>query len=264
MLTGDYRRHERGATYTTDFLCFRATSPRQHVIAHVTVERTLRPLAAKKIRKRKLPPEVVIVISTCQNNPELFTYLIQLDNVISSRSERYAIYILLRTGSDADQDENASLKSDFPDDDQWKAWWSGSVVTSQRVIRSRGEQNDVRSVQHLVRDIRTHFPEATTILTDTETIIDTQLVSKCQALARKGKQMYYPYPVMAAVDRATHRAGVRYSLLTASRRPYCINAADLDTLLAPTDSLLSTTVSQSRKRLKVVRAAEFSLRVRII
>ena len=257
MLTGDYRRHEHGTTYSLDLLCHENNSNTSHVVAKVTMERRLKPLVVKKVRKRKLHPDVIIIIATKETDPDLFSYLLKLNKLIKRRHERCAIYLLLQV-----EEEKGASTVTSSSRRPLESWWTGHHAAF-RVFRET-KRSRARTLQNLVQDVKTHFPDATTIMTDTSVHITTNFIIKCKTLSRTGKQMYYPYPVIPVLSNRSTDPRVLYYLHTKAQRPYCINAADLEGLVSPRDSLLSTIVRQNEQQLKVARAVDFDLEVRLI
>jgi hypothetical protein len=223
------------------------------------MERTLKPLVVKKVRKRKLKPDVVLIITAPANDRNLFSYLLILNKLIKQRHERCGVYLLLTEDT---KDDDVAVKSTTPDGHQLESWWTGSHSTF-RVFRET-KHNHARTLQNLVQDVKTHFPDATTIVTDTSVHVTNIFIIKCKTLTRRGKQMYYPYPIKPVLNNRSREPRVVYYLQTKGQRPYCINAADLERLVTPRDSLLSTTVRQKGHQLKVARAVEFGLKVRLV
>ena len=254
--------HDEGTTYKVDFLCSSVSmNPPHHVVASVTLEKQVAPPLIKKIRKRNISGNTLVVLVTDVNDTDLFPSVVRLKSLI--RHGNGDRIIVLVSNPSAGKTPLKHPQDTLYSKDSLDSWLRQKKSAVETYYMPTAAYDGLNSVSALIDRISADYPDYTVLITGTRVRVTRPFLQRCRVLARRGKQLYRPYPVRAdLLTDSGSQTQVKHKVATDVIRPVCIQAADLvqpelhDDLLDAFPPQPKERTSKEEKKLKIVRAID--------
>ena len=240
----------------------------QHVVSKVTLTKRLGQPQLKKLRKRPMPSDLALLVTSHYGDPQLLDFLLMVKELANRIRQKLRVFlVLLKEMSTSKSSRSSKTRGEALYTAKELKNWYNQEKFSELVTLVTDQDTDLRSsFATVVKAIQANNSDAVVLVTSPNVHFDRYFLRRCKTITRAGSHMYQPLPrwhvlqnngLAASQDHGG--SDVTFDVIwTENSRPVCIHISDLG------NALDKKKLKDYPRRLKVTKSFDVGLHVNVL